>query len=155
MTMKFSLRFTLIFVFFAVTACNKCDLLGQNSEIKFKATFVVDSKKTEEFNYILSTYLRNNGFHVEQAKRHGYLSPPNRFGRQTAFTNIQTTGCAFRTVVWAENTVKENEFIVTIHETAFGNAQQSKTIEKELVAELRSANIYPASPHTPIVGELR
>lgn len=114
----------------------KCDVLAMTSDLQNTLEFHVARNNIETFNKTLVTYLEKDGFSVETSRSPTYLSPPDANGNQELFTNIKTIGCTYRTIVWSENVIKHDEFIVTVHSSIFGNKSLSDRTSRNLREKL-------------------
>ncbi|HEV2817650.1 MAG TPA: hypothetical protein VGW40_10585 [Allosphingosinicella sp.] len=84
------------------------------------------------FNDALVSYLQNAGFTYQTSEDPGYRSPPDSNGVQTQFLNIKTIGCTPRAIVWSENVVSEDAFMITVHRTQNGTKASADGIASDL-----------------------
>lgn len=59
--------------------------------------------------------------------------------RQVQFRNIKTIGCTARTIVWSENVIRADEFIISFHHTAFGSRKSTQKLLTELAGTINPA----------------
>jgi len=104
----------------------------------------------DEFNRRVIAFFKSKGFSYESSANDNYMGPPDAAGQQETFRNIQTIGCTSKAVIHSENVIREDEFIVTIHHTAFGDRSSSA----RLMADLRKT-ASPASSRMSEMGRER
>jgi len=91
----------------------------------------------DEFNRRVVAFLNDRGFSHESSASDNYLGPPDAAGRQATFRNIKTIGCTSKTVVWSENVIRAEEFIITFHHTTFGDRSSTAKLMTELAETAR------------------
>ena len=109
-----------------------------SSELSKNLRVTVPATEIDQFNSRVVEFLRNNGFTFETSASDNYLSPPDGAGHQTAFKNFKTIGCTSSVIVWSENVVRSDEFIVTIHKTAAGDDSQASRVAEALKVAVKA-----------------
>lgn len=115
----------------------KCQPLTANSHLRHSIRIVIPSAETSRFNQRVVAFLNSSGFTFETSSGR-ILSVPDAEGRTTEFDNFKTIGCTSKVIVWSENVARENEFIVTVHETVFGDQADASRVATGLRAALVS-----------------
>ena len=116
----------------------KCEPLMMQSVLQYRLIFNVPASQKRRFVTKLNEYLFRNGYDFETSEDTNYLSPPDRSGVMTRFTNVKTIGCTYRSIIWSENVVRENQFIVTVHRAILGSREDAArtALELRLLASL-------------------
>lgn len=117
----------------------KCDTLALTSNLERRLEFQVSLAEMPRFNDSLVSYLRDSGFTYETSENADYLSPPDARGNQIRFLNVKTIGCTSDHIVWSENVIREDTFIITIHRTPFGSTASASRIASDLERILSGA----------------
>lgn len=107
------------------------------SELDGTLRVTVQPGNADEFNRRVVAFLSSKGFTYESSASDTYLGPPDGAGRQATFRNIQTIGCTSEAVVWSENVIRANQFIITFHHTAFGDRASSAKLMGDLAETTR------------------
>ena len=94
----------------------------------------------DEFNRRLVALLKSKGFSYESSASDTYLGPPDAAGQQETFRNIKTIGCTSKAFIWSENVIRADEFIITVHRTAFGDRSSSERLMADLKETARPAS---------------
>lgn len=121
----------------------KCDSLALTSSVQESLSFKVPSGQLDKFNASVVSFLDEAGFTYETSRNSDYLSPPNAAGELARFLNVKTIGCTYRTIVWSENVVNENDVSITVHRTWLG----SKTSTAQVATVLRQRLTAWQMPH--------
>ena len=115
----------------------KCQPLMATSELDGTLRVIVPPKQADAFNRRVVAFLNSNGFSYESSASDTYLGPPDEAGRMAEFRNIKTIGCTAGTVLWSENVIRADEFIITFHHTAFGDRNSTQKLLTELADTIR------------------
>ena len=110
----------------------KCDSLAVTSRLEKRLNVIVPKYELVEFNNRLVLYLRQEGYTLETSQDSNYLSPPRQSGKQEIFRNIKTIGCNYETIIWSENVDREDQVLITVHSTIFGNSKSSEAAASDL-----------------------
>lgn len=110
----------------------KCDTLALASDLEARLEIRVPRSQIEAFNDRLVSYLNDSGYTFETSHSADYLSPPDAEGRQTRFHNFKTIGCTYRSIIWSENVISEEQFTITVHKTAFGSKISAGDVASDL-----------------------
>lgn len=131
-----------VFALCIVTACSPsrayCDPLMATSELDGTLRVTVSAGLADELNRRVVALLDSEGFSYETSASDNWLGPPDAAGRQSKFRNIKTIGCTSQSVVWSENVVRADEFIITVHHTAFGSESDSAELMADLVKAVQA-----------------
>jgi hypothetical protein len=129
-------RTTLVLSLCILASCTPtemyCGPFMATSELDGTLRVTVRPADADEFNRRIVAFLRSKGFSYESSASDTYLGPSDPAGRQITFRNIKTIGCTSRAVIWSENVIRPDEFIVTVHHTAFGNRGSSAKLMADL-----------------------
>ena len=115
----------------------KCQPLMATSELDGNLRVTVQPKQADAFNQRVVAFLKSKGFSYESSASDTYLGPPDDALRQAQFRNIKTVGCTGRTIVWSENVIRADEFIITFHHTPFGDRNSAQKLLTELADTIR------------------
>jgi hypothetical protein len=121
----------------------KCETLGATGRLDYTLVFDVDHRDMVDFNNAVMSYFKKQGLTYGSGVNDSYLSPPDTKGQQIRFTNFNTVGCTYRSLIWSDNVISERQFIVTISRTIFGNAEASARHARELSEIGRSVSKKP------------
>ena len=97
----------------------------------------IPTGQADDFNRRVVAFLNSKGFSNESSASDSYVGPPDAAGRQATFRNIKTIGCTSKSVVWSENVIRADEFIITFHHTAFGDRSSTVNLMRELAETAR------------------
>jgi hypothetical protein len=126
---------------FSLAGCSPsriyCDPLMATSELDGTLRVTVPPNQADGFNRRVVAFLNSKGFSYESSASDTYLGPLDEAGRMAAFRNIKTIGCTGRTVVWSENVIRADEFIITFHHTVFGDRKSTQNLLTELAETIR------------------
>jgi hypothetical protein len=114
-----------------------CDPLMMTAELDGTLRVNVPPGQADQFNQRVVAFLDSQGFSYESSASDTWLTPPDAAGRQTAYRNIKTIGCTSKAIIWSENSIQANQFLVTFHHTAFGNSTSSAKLMADLTETAR------------------
>ncbi|HKC02324.1 MAG TPA: hypothetical protein VKC17_03360 [Sphingomicrobium sp.] len=120
----------------------KCQPLMMASKLDGTLRVTVPPGRADEFNRRVVAFLTSKGFSYENSASDTYLGPPDAAGRMATFRNIKTIGCTSEAVVWSENVIRANEFIITFHHTAFGDRSSSTKLMADLAKTARATRSH-------------
>ena len=116
-----------------------CEPLMMTSELDGRINVTVSPDQADELNRRVIALLESEGFTYQSSASDDYLGPPDADGHLARFSNIRTIGCTSKNIVWFENVIRADEFLISVHHTALGSDNDSTRLTAGLLKAIRTS----------------